>query len=224
MIQRPDSCIGCPLHTKSTPGFVPDAVARHQRYVLVAEAPGRNEIDQGKPMVGKAGHVLHNWLLHAVLPLKLAWERGEVTIANTLRCLPNEIQGRAYPRGEEKTQAEEHCRQYDTWRTLPYETVVLLGEHAQRYWFKDELEAEDVSDRRLGHEVKGVMGRIGRVYERDGRRWVFAPHPAFILRQPALVEHGQAALKIAANIDKIVEVEYTNWDEAMHQMQANKTA
>ena len=134
---------------------------------------------------------------------------------NTLRCLPpKDKQGRPYPKGEERELAEAHCRQYDHIPDTVH-TVVLFGESAQRCWFGPELEAEDAIDKRLGHELKGTMGRIGRVYEKGGKRWIFAPHPAYILRQPSLVAHGQAALAIAAGTDKTLDVVYASWESAM---------
>jgi uracil-DNA glycosylase family 4 len=216
MISRPDSCKGCPLHETSVPGFVPDTIAEHAEYVYFGEAPGKDEITQGKPFVGRAGFVLKNWLTKAVPTLQIALEKGRVTIANTLRCLPPEHQGRAYPRGEEKEVAERTCRQYDNLGAA--HTIILFGEHSQRYWFREELLAEDTVDRALGRDIKGVLGRIGRVYNKNNRRFVFAPHPAWVLRQPSLVEHGQAALKIAANTETTAEVDYIGWDAAIKEM------
>jgi hypothetical protein len=170
-------------------------------------------------MVGRAGWVLKEWLIKAVPQLRLAWEKGEIGLANTLRCLPKEIQGRAYPRGSEKIQAEANCRQYDSKSAFESaHTVVLFGESPQRCWFGTELALEDLTDRKLGHDVKGVMGRIGRTYERDGKTWVFAPHPAFILMQPSLVAHGQEALKIAAGVDNVLTVDYMDWGQVMQEL------
>lgn len=208
MLTKPDGCANCPLRDKGV-GFVPDQVAPHAEYVMVGEAPGRQEVQQGKPFVGKAGYVLKEWLLKAVPTLKIADEKGKITYANTLRCLPPEIHGRAYPKGEEKVLAESCCRQYDNFDSA--HTIVLFGESPQRCLFNAELAAEDATDRQLGHEGKGVMGRVGRVYQKDGKRWVFAPHPAFILRQPSIVEHGQASLRIAAETERVADVEYVDW-------------
>lgn len=217
LLNKPSGCEGCPLRDKGR-GFCPDAIAKKVPKILfIGEAPGKNEIEQHEPFIGKAGFVLKNWLLAAVPYLKLALERGEVTVMNTLRCLPPEVQGRPYPKGEEKELAEAHCRQYDN---IPdsIHTVVLFGESPQRHWFKTEMEQEDATSKQLGRDVKGVMGRIGRVYEKDGKRWVFAPHPAYILRQPALVQHGQMALKIAENTDKALEPEVVKWEDALSQI------
>lgn len=165
-------------------------------------------------MVGDAGFVLKSWLLPAAMELKLAYEKKQVGFANVLRCLPKEVQGRPYPRGKDKEEAERICRQYDSWPDTVH-TVVLFGEHAQRLMFGPELEAEDKSDKQLKHDLKGVTGRIGRVYEKDGKRYILAPHPAYILRQPALVTHGQRALEIAAGTSKVIEPDYIPWDAAV---------
>lgn len=212
MLAKPPACDGCPLRDKSQ-GFVPDQISPTERYRLIGEAPGKNEIVEGKPFVGQAGFVLREWLVKSVIPLRICYERGEVSVANTLRCLPPEIQGRAYPRGEERLLAEACCRRYDT--PLPHgNTAVLFGDSPQRAWFRDELDKEDATDRSLGRDVKGVMGRIGRVYERDGSRFVFSPHPAFILRQPMLIGHAVEALKIAVGVN-YVEPQVLPWADAM---------
>lgn len=216
MLPKPSSCAGCPLQAKGL-GFCPDKPASDPKYLVIGEAPGKNEVARGEPFVGRAGFVLVQWLIHAVSTMRLAKERGEIMYANTLRCLPPEVQGRAYPRGEERLLAEAHCRQYDIIPESVH-TVILCGDSPQRCWFRNELDSEDASDRRLGRAAKGVMGRVGREYEKDGRRWVFAPHPAFILRQPALVQHGQMALQIAANTEKVVEPDYYKWDEALKEL------
>jgi len=209
---QPVTCTGCPLYGIGL-GFVPDQIAEDEQYCFFGEAPGSTEVGQGAPFVGQAGFVLRNWLIRAVSQLQIALEKGKISFRNILHCLPPEQKGRAYPTGETRRQAEAHCRQYHS--EIEARVVLRCGESPQRIFFGPELEAEDQTDKRLGHELKGVMGRIGRVYERDGKRWIFAPHPAFVLRQPALVKHGQEALKIAAGTDKVLEPEYLPWNMAM---------
>lgn len=220
MLKKPAGCEGCPLQPKGK-GFCPDKESKNPaKYLFIGEAPGKNEIEakDPQPFVGKAGFVLKNWLIRAVSELRLADEKGIIKYANTLRCLPPEIQGRPYPKGLEKELAEAHCRQYDS---IPesVDTVVLFGDSPQRVWFKEELDNEDAAARRLKRDAPGVMGRVGREYMKDGKRWVFAPHPAFILRQPALVQHGQMSLKIAANTEECIEPDYIKWDQALQEMQ-----
>lgn len=216
MLNKPVGCQNCPLFNKGK-GFVPDKISKRLAVRFIGEAPGKNEVEDHEPFVGKAGFVLKQWLLRAVPTLQLALDKGEVSFANTLRCLPPEIQGRPYPKGEEKLAAEACCRQYDTPLGATH-TVILLGESPQRAHFAEELAAEDASDRKLGRDVKGVTGRIGRVIERDGVRYIFAPHPAYILRQPALVEHGQRALQIAANTEREIEPDYLSWRDALSEL------
>lgn len=220
MLQKPKGCEQCPLYHKGL-GFVPDKLHPKAKFLFIGEAPGKQEIEKGEPFVGKAGFVLMSWLIHAVPHIKLAYDQKHISFGNTLRCLPPEVQGRPYPKGEEKVQAEAACRQYDGERLSGVTTVVLFGESPQRAIFGKELDDEDASDRRLGHDLKGVAGRMGRTIERDGRRWIFAPHPAWILRQPSLVEHGQACLKIASGQEKPVEVNYVAWDRAVSELVAS---
>ena len=215
MRSKPESCAGCPLVVYGR-GFVPDQISLNEEYCFFGEAPGTTEINEGAPFVGKAGFVLKNWLIRAVPQLQIALEKNRVSFRNILHCLPPDNKGRAYPTGETKRLAEEHCKQYHS--EIKASTVVLCGEVPQRFFFGEELEAEDASDRRLGRDVKGVMGRVGRVYEREGKRWTFCNHPAHILRQPSLVSHGQRALEIAAGVDKELEPKYVGWDQALQEI------
>ena len=215
LTSKPSSCSACPLYTKGK-GFVPDEVVAHPDYVIIAEAPGSTEVAQGKPLVGKAGFVLRSWILAAVPQIQVAYEQKKVSLCNVLKCQPPmDKQGRPYPKGQERIDAEAHCRQYLNIGNP--KVVILCGEIPQRYFFGPELEAEDAVDRALGHELKGVTGRIGRVYERDGKRFVFCLHPAYVLRQPAMVSHAQAAFRIAAGTDKTLDVKYVSWESAMAQ-------
>jgi uracil-DNA glycosylase len=211
--KKPSSCNGCPLQTTGR-GFVPDLIPTKAEVIIRGEAPARVECEQGKPFVGQAGFVLKEWLLKAVPELQILLERGKIGFSNNLKCWPPEVSNRPYPMGETKRLAEEHCKQYTLWPDA-VKTIILCGEHPQRQYFGDELANEDAVSRSLGREPKGVMGRIGRVYERDNKRWVFAPHPAYILRQPALVQHGQEAMQIATQSAKEVEPEMVKWDMAV---------
>ena len=219
MLPKPDTCSTCPLHTKGK-GFVPDQLAKHADYRIYGEAPGSTEITDGKPFQGKAGFVLKNWIMRQVPQVQIAAEKGRVSYANILRCLPPEIKGRPYPTGAERAGAEACCTQYQTTGDEP--VVILCGDVPQRYFFGPELDAEDATDHQLQHDVKGVMGRIGRVYERDSKRWVFAPHPAYVLRQPAMVEHAQRAFQIATNSETIREPRILKWEHALAELGAGQ--
>ncbi|HVI40679.1 MAG TPA: uracil-DNA glycosylase family protein, partial [Anaerovoracaceae bacterium] len=89
MLTKPDGCNSCPLKDKGK-GFVPDLTYPNSKYIIFGEAPGKNEIEEGKPFVGKAGFVLKNWLLRVVPQLQLAEEKKKVSYMNILKCLPPE--------------------------------------------------------------------------------------------------------------------------------------
>jgi len=215
MLVKPNGCFGCPLFTSGR-GFVPDLIAPNEEYCIFGEAPGTTEINVGRPFEGKAGFVLRSWLIRAVPTLQIALEKNRVSFRNILHCLPPDNKGRPYPTGETRRDSETRCKQYHS--DIVANTVILCGEVPQRFFFGVELEAEDASDRRLGHQLKGVLGRVGREYTKDGKRWIFCLHPAFILRQPSLVTHGQQALKIATGTDKTLEPEYLSWNAAMESI------
>ena len=61
---------------------VPGEGNLHSSLVLVGEAPGRREDEQGRPFVGSAGKLLDGALEQVGL------SREEVYIANVLKCRP----------------------------------------------------------------------------------------------------------------------------------------
>ena len=215
MLTKPNTCSGCVL-AESGQGFCPDLITPNAEYTIYGEAPGTKEVEQGIPFVGQSGWILKNWLMHSVPLLKIAQEKNRISYKNILKCLPPLKAGRPYPSGKTREAAEAQCSQYRQSEDAPI--VILCGDIAQRAFFGPELAGEDALDRSLGHEAKGVLGRIGRVYERDNKRYTFAPHPAFILRQPALVTHGQRALEISTGQSKVLEPSYLPWEVAMEQL------
>jgi DNA polymerase len=81
VISSVKNCKKCSLwKTRKNP--VPGEGLIDTDILLVGEAPGYNEDLQGRPFVGKAGEVL-NELLDSV-----GLKRGEVYIANILKCRP----------------------------------------------------------------------------------------------------------------------------------------
>ena len=62
--------------------FVPGEGSPDARVVLVGEAPGANEDEQGLPFVGRAGQLLDQLLA------EIGLARADVFICNTLKCRP----------------------------------------------------------------------------------------------------------------------------------------
>ena len=165
---QPVTCKGCPLYGVGK-GFVlePAPVWSSIKMAIIGEAPGTNEVLQGKPFVGKAGW----WLLRNILnPAGLS--RKEVYLDNTLRCLPpKNKQGEAYPVGTDKLQAEMHCRQYD--RPIPASVPVML-----------------VGGKALGQKLglRGISDWHGHVTLLDSGGLVSCTfHPSAVMRQPNLL-------------------------------------
>jgi uracil-DNA glycosylase len=75
-------CTACGL-CKTRTNTVPGAGARNANWMIVGEAPGADEDEQGKPFVGRSGK-----LLDAMLRATNHSREKNVFIANTLKCRP----------------------------------------------------------------------------------------------------------------------------------------
>ena len=78
---RVSECQQCELHSSRTRTVF--GVGNHSAdWLVIGEAPGHDEDQQGEPFVGRAGQLL-NAMLKAV-----GLQRGQVYIANILKCRP----------------------------------------------------------------------------------------------------------------------------------------
>src|SRR5438094_199614 len=83
MHEKPLACSGCQLFEGPygrTKGFVPSAGAGD--ILIVGEAPGQDEEQEGVPFVGASGHALFQQLK------RVSIERESFTIHNVLSCRP----------------------------------------------------------------------------------------------------------------------------------------
>lgn len=152
---RPCGYECCEAATNLVPGEgSPDAAI-----VVVGEAPGASEDEQGRPFVGQAGRMLAALLEHAGL------EREDVFITNV-------VKGR--PPGNRDPKADEVAHSWP-WleaqlAAIEPELVVPLGRHALRR-FAPELKIGEVH---------------GQAVEADGRRLFPLYHPAAALHNRGL--------------------------------------
>ena len=119
-------CHRCPLgDTRTQVVFgVGDSSAR---VMLIGEAPGKNEDLKGEPFVGAAGQLLNELLAHAGL------ERGDVYIANVLKCRP--------PANRDPEPLEiETCTPFlrEQIRLIGPDVLVTLGNFATKFVLKTE--------------------------------------------------------------------------------------
>ena len=75
-------CVRCPQLASSRRNVVFGAGNADAELMFVGEAPGKNEDEQALPFVGQAGKLLNDLLG------EIGMERGDVFIANVLKCRP----------------------------------------------------------------------------------------------------------------------------------------
>lgn len=81
LYHRIKDCTGCPLH-ETRIHFVFGEGSPRAPIVFIGEAPGRDEDQQGRPFVGRAGQLLTKMLA------AINFRREEVFIGNILKCRP----------------------------------------------------------------------------------------------------------------------------------------
>lgn len=158
---RIEACRSCGLGACRTRA-VPGEGSPRARVMFVGEAPGADEDRSGRPFVGRAGQ-----LLTRIIEDGMGLPRGEVYIANVLKCRPPDNRD---PLPEEK----EACRSFleEQIRLVQPELLVALGRHSAGH-----LLAREESLARLR----------GRLHERPagGAPVLVTYHPAYLLRNPA---------------------------------------
>jgi uracil-DNA glycosylase len=169
------SCTRCGL-CKSRRQTVFAAGQPGARWMVVGEAPGAEEDQQGEPFVGQAGKLLDNMLRSVG-----ASRERNVLIANVLKCRPP---GNRNPEPDEVAACAPYVlRQIELARP---EFLVLLGKFAA----SSVLRAEG--------SIASLRGRTHRV-DVGGRSIpaVVSYHPAYLLRQPEEKAKAWADLKLA---------------------------
>ena len=152
------TCTKCSLHAtrKQTVFGVGD---RSAKWMFIGEAPGADEDRQGEPFVGRAGQLL-NAMLFAI-----GLKRGEVYIANVLKCRPP---GNRDPQPDEVEQCEPYLiRQIEL---IGPRLIVALGRHAAHSLLKTEVPLGKLRGQRLAYH---------------GTPLIVTYHPAYLLRNPA---------------------------------------
>ncbi|MCB1735951.1 MAG: uracil-DNA glycosylase [Gammaproteobacteria bacterium] len=154
------ACTRCDLH-KTRTQTVFGIGDRKARLMIVGEAPGRDEDQQGEPFVGRAGQLL-NAMLKAI-----GLVRDQVYIANVLKCRP--------PNNRDPQAAEVAACSGYLWRQLQLiepDVLVALGRHAAH----SLLETSDSLARLRGqsHGLRDFNLPVVVTY-----------HPAYLLRTPA---------------------------------------
>lgn len=173
-------CTLCELHKSRTQTVF--GVGNHAAdWLIIGEAPGRDEDRQGEPFVGRAGKLL-NAMLHAV-----GLDRREVFIANILKCRPPKNRD---PKPEEVRCCESYLKQQI--ELIQPKIILALGRVAAQNLLK----------------VDTPIGRMrGRQYEYPEPRVpvVVTYHPAYLLRSPREKRKSWQDLQLAMKIHRAVQ-------------------
>ncbi len=144
------------------------------RLMVIGEAPGAEEDRQGEPFVGRAGQLLNSMLKAA------GFERGQVYIANVLKCRPPNNRD---PAAEET----ERCLPYLRRQIELVDPAVILCVGriaAQRLLERDE-----------------PLARLrGRIHQLGQTPVVVTYHPAYLLRSPTEKRKSWEDLKLAMGV------------------------
>ncbi len=152
------TCTRCPLHlSRSNTVFArgnPDA-----KLMVVGEAPGFHEDQQGLPFVGKAGGLLNNMLS------SVGFSQEQIYIANVLKCRPPNNRD---PQAEEIKQCGSHLsRQIELINPA---LILAVGRFAGQYLLKSML---------------SLAKMRSRVHQYEGIDVIVSYHPAYLLRNPS---------------------------------------
>ncbi len=181
--ERALACVKCPHLASSRKNVVFGVGTIDAQLMFVGEAPGADEDEQGEPFVGKAGQLLTKIILATGL------QRGDVYIANILKCRPDtpgQSAGNRKPTSDEMATCIPYLHeQIDLIRPR---VIVALGATA----------------------VEGLLGKtLGITKLRGGwktyRGTPLMPtyHPAYLLRNQAMSEKRKVWEDILAVMEKL---------------------
>lgn len=149
-------CRLCPL-CEGRKNIVFGVGSQDAKVVLVGEAPGASEDEQGIPFVGRAGELLDQMLAGAA-----RLRREDVYIANVLKCRPP---GNRDPRPEEVQLCSPYLR--EQIRSIWPDVIMTMGNPATRFILRTEA---------------GITHLRGKLFKAG--HFIVLPtfHPAAVLR------------------------------------------
>lgn len=159
------NCVLCPLHESRTIA-VPGQGTMSAQFMIIGEAPGRDEDRTGRPFIGSAGRYLDQVLSGTGI------ERSDFFITNTVKCRPPNNR-------TPKTGEIDICTRHYLFRQIELvdpKLILLLGSVA----VKTMLGLKRVEDAR------------GKILESQGRKFMATYHPASRFYREDLAEKIEA--------------------------------
>ncbi len=123
--------------------------------MIIGEAPGKVEDENGEPFVGRSGQILNKFLE------EIGLTREDVFITNTVLCRPPENRN---PKSEELVNCRNRLDR--TIEILDPKVIITLGNFATKYLLETK---------------EGITKVRGKIYEKEGRKIVPMAHPAVVL-------------------------------------------
>jgi len=162
---RVSGCVKCPHLVRSRTQTVFGVGNPDADLMFVGEAPGADEDAQGEPFVGRAGQLLTKIIE------TMGFARGEVYIANVLKCRPDMPAG-AYGNRAPTPIEMQTCLPYlrEQIEVIQPKVLVALGASA----------------------VEGLLGTRGTMRELRGRWHSFNETPLMITYHPAYLLRNQS--------------------------------
>ena len=166
--ERALGCVKCPNLAASRHAVVFGVGNIDSPLMFVGEAPGADEDEQGEPFVGKAGQLLTKIIE------TMALQRGDVYIANILKCRPDtpgQVAGNRKPTAAEMTTCLPYL--HEQIDLIKPKVLVALG----------------------GTAIEGLLGKTVGITKLRGNWQTYRGiplmptyHPAYLLRNQALSE------------------------------------
>lgn len=152
-----DVCKKCPLRNSH---YVKPEIRKDAEILIIGEAPGEEEVKQGRPFIGRSGQLLRKVLDRLGV---------KYSITNVVCCRPLDENGKnRAPKKKEITCCSEKLQSV----VQGYNRIVLLGSTALEAFFP-------------GLKISDVVGDI--LYKNE-KKFLVGWHPAYIVRNPNLFE------------------------------------
>jgi len=119
-------CKKCDLWENGRCGIYFDPIFGIPKYLMIGEAPGKNEVSKKMPFVGQAGNLL--W--RTIKPM--GFDRENFAIINTVQCRPVEVGPGGMRNGKPQIFQQQKCRPWirKFVKILKPQAGILLGNYA----------------------------------------------------------------------------------------------